>query len=65
MKAVVFHQHGPIDVLQEADLPAPVIGPNDALLDVKAVALNRLDLFVREGWPALKRAHRCPQRDRL
>lgn len=54
MKAVVFHQHGPIDVLQEADLPTPAIGPADVLLDVKAVALNRLDLFVREGWPALK-----------
>ena len=54
MKAIVFHQHGDIDVLQEADLPTPTIGATEALIDVKAVALNRLDLWVREGWPALK-----------
>ncbi len=54
MKAIVFYQHGPLDVLQAAELPTPKLGPNDVLIDVKAIALNRLDLFVREGWPGLK-----------
>ncbi|MBI1800670.1 MAG: hypothetical protein HYR71_03465 [Chloroflexi bacterium] len=49
MKAIVFYQHGPLDVLQLADLPTPPVGPSDVLIDVKAAALNRLDLWVREG----------------
>ncbi|MEP7199710.1 MAG: zinc-binding dehydrogenase, partial [Chloroflexota bacterium] len=53
-KAIVFHQHGGLDVLQPAELPTPPVGPNDVLVDVKAAALNRLDLFVREGWPGIK-----------
>ena len=54
MKAVVFYQHGGPDVLQAAELPTPQVGPFDVLVDIKASALNRLDLFVREGWPGLK-----------
>lgn len=54
MKALVIHEHGDIDKLQFADLPKPSIGPNDVLINIKAIALNRLDLFVREGSPALK-----------
>ncbi|HYE89426.1 MAG TPA: zinc-binding dehydrogenase, partial [Terriglobales bacterium] len=34
--------------------PDPTIGPADALVRVRACALNHLDLFVREGIPALK-----------
>ena len=54
MKALVFYEHGGIDKLQIADLPKPTIGADDVLLNVKACALNRLDLFVREGLPGLK-----------
>ena len=54
MKAVVFYQHGPIDVLQDAELAEPSPLPGEVVLDVKAVALNRLDLWVREGWATLK-----------
>jgi NADPH:quinone reductase-like Zn-dependent oxidoreductase len=35
-------------------VPDPKIGPDDALVRVRACALNHLDLFVREGIPALK-----------
>jgi NADPH:quinone reductase-like Zn-dependent oxidoreductase len=54
MKALAIFEHGGIDKLQIADLPKPRIGPDDVLINVKAIALNRLDLFVRKGSPALK-----------
>ncbi len=54
MKAIVFYQHGGLDVLQAAELPTTHVASHDVLIDVKASALNRLDIFVREGWPGLK-----------
>ncbi|MEW5719329.1 MAG: alcohol dehydrogenase catalytic domain-containing protein, partial [Chloroflexota bacterium] len=54
MKALTFYEHGGIEKLQIADLPKPTIGADDVLINVKASALNRLDLFVREGLPGLK-----------
>ncbi|NDJ60143.1 MAG: zinc-binding dehydrogenase [Chloroflexi bacterium] len=54
MRAAVFHEHGPRDVLQiAADLPMPTPGPGEVRLKMGAAALNRLDLFVREGWKGL------------
>lgn len=54
MRAVVFYEHGDLDRITVADLPLPEIGPDEVLLSVKAAALNRLDLWVLAGWPALK-----------
>ncbi len=54
MKAAVFHEHGPPEVLKYEDFPDPKLGPNQVLVDIKAVALNHLDLFVRGGIPGLK-----------
>ncbi len=54
MKALAITEHGGIDKLQIMDLPKPSIGPDDVLISVHAVALNHLDLFVRNGSPALK-----------
>ena len=54
MKAIVINQHGGLDVLQPVELPTPAVGPGDVLIDVKATALNRVDLLVREGWAGLK-----------
>jgi NADPH:quinone reductase-like Zn-dependent oxidoreductase len=54
MKAVVFHQHGDEGVLQLAEFPDPIPGARDVLVRVKAVALNHLDLWTRQGWPGLK-----------
>jgi NADPH:quinone reductase-like Zn-dependent oxidoreductase len=56
MKALVFYEHGGLDRLQYADVPEPVVGPREALVQVKAVALNHLDLWVRAGIPGLKLA---------
>jgi NADPH:quinone reductase-like Zn-dependent oxidoreductase len=54
MKAIVFHQHGGLDQVELADVPQPDIGPDQVLLEVKAAALNRLDLWALAGWPGLK-----------
>ncbi|KZF19431.1 NAD(P)-binding protein [Xylona heveae TC161] len=40
---------GPVDSLYITDVPKPTIGPNDALVKVKAFGLNRMDLLQREG----------------
>jgi len=49
MKAARFHSFGGPEVLQYEDAPAPHPGPNDVLLQLKAAALNHLDLWVRSG----------------
>jgi len=55
MKAVAFYEHGGPEVLRfEGNFPDPVMGPDDVLLRVHATALNRLDLFIRQGLPNLK-----------
>jgi NADPH:quinone reductase-like Zn-dependent oxidoreductase len=54
MKAVVFHQHGDERVLQLTEWPEPAVGARDVLVRVKAVALNHLDLWTRQGWRGLK-----------
>jgi NADPH:quinone reductase-like Zn-dependent oxidoreductase len=54
MKALAFHEFGGPDKLKYEDVPDPKIKPNEVLIRVRACALNHLDLFVREGIPALK-----------
>ncbi len=52
MKAVVFKQHGGPEQLVYADVPTPVIGPDEVLVRIKACALNHLDIWIRQGSPA-------------
>lgn len=54
MKAVAFQQHGDEGVLQLVEMPEPPVGARDVLVRVKAVALNHLDVWTRQGWPGLK-----------
>ena len=49
MKAVRFHQHGGPEVLRLEDVADPSIGPGEALVRVRACALNHLDLWQRRG----------------
>lgn len=57
MKAAVITGHGGPEVHAIAhDLPIPEPGPGQVRLAIKAAALNRLDLWVRLGWPGLKLA---------
>ncbi len=49
MRAVVLSDHGDVDVLRLVDVPDPVPGPEEILVDVVATALNRADLLQRRG----------------
>jgi len=51
MKAVTFHQHGGPDVLRLEEVPDPQPGPGEAIVRVRACALNHLDLWERRGLP--------------
>lgn len=53
MKALIFRQHGDVDQLEYTDVSEPVIGTEEVLVKVKAVALNHLDIWVRRGIPGL------------
>jgi NADPH:quinone reductase-like Zn-dependent oxidoreductase len=53
MKALVFTEHGSLEKVNFTDMPKPEIGPDEVLLETKAAALNRLDLWVLAGWPGL------------
>src|SRR5450759_1660350 len=53
MKAVFFTAHGGNDVLTVGERPDPAPGPGEVLVRVEAAALNRLDLFVRDGIPGV------------
>lgn len=54
MRAAVFYEHGTRDVLQIVDdLPVPDVKPGYVRVKMQAVALNRLDLWVRNGWKGL------------
>jgi putative PIG3 family NAD(P)H quinone oxidoreductase len=50
MRAVVLRDHGDVDVLGIEDVPDPVPGPDEVLVDVVATALNRADLLQRMGF---------------
>ncbi|RPI30637.1 MAG: alcohol dehydrogenase [Chloroflexota bacterium] len=54
MKAVLFYEHGDLDVLQYTGFPTPEPGPGQVLVRLKAAALNALDIWVRNGWPGIK-----------
>lgn len=49
MKIVRFHEFGGPDVLRVETIPDPVPGPNQVVVEVKASALNHVDVDVREG----------------
>ncbi len=54
MRALIMRGHGGLDRVSLADLEEPEPGPGEVRVRVRAAALNHLDLWVREGWPALK-----------
>ncbi len=54
MKALAFDEFGGPDKLKYQDVPDPKLKPTEVLVRVRACALNHLDLFVREGIPALR-----------
>lgn len=55
MRAILIREHGGYDKLELVDVPSPA--PDDlAVVEVRAVALNHLDLWLRRGVPG----HRFP-----
>ncbi len=54
MKAVLFHTHGGLEVLEYTDFPTPEPGEGQVLVKLEAAALNRVDIWTRNGWPGIK-----------
>ena len=54
MKAVVFNEHGGPEVLRYTEVEEPHIKANEVLIEVRACALNHLDVWVRQGLPGMK-----------
>jgi NADPH:quinone reductase-like Zn-dependent oxidoreductase len=57
MKAVRFDEYGGVDALYVAEVPRPVPGPGQVVVEVKAAGINPGEAKVREGllhsrWPA-------------
>jgi NADPH2:quinone reductase len=55
MHAIVCHEFGSIDLLRYEEMPAPVPGPAEVLVEVHAIGLNFTDLLLVEGRSQLKR----------
>lgn len=53
MKAVYFEKHGGPEVLTYGDFKDPVCGPLEVLVQVKACAMNHLDIWIRQGLPGI------------
>jgi len=50
MKAVVIYEAGSPEVLKLEDRPVPVPQPGQALIRVKAIGINRSEMFTRQGF---------------
>jgi NADPH:quinone reductase len=61
MRAVVLREKGGPEVLGIEEVPDPVPGPEEVLVDVVATALNRADLLQRRGfYPGPPMEHEIP-----
>ena len=53
MKAVRIHEEGGPEVLRYEDVPDPVPGEGEVLVELRAASLNHLDLWLRKGLPSV------------
>ena len=53
MKAIFINQQGGPEVLTYGDLPDPVPGPGEIVVDIAAASINAADWKVRSGQGAL------------
>jgi NADPH:quinone reductase-like Zn-dependent oxidoreductase len=68
MKAIVYREYGPADVLKLEEVSKPTPGDNEVLIKVRAAAVNPLDWHFMRGTPGFVRAFigmRRPKRTRL
>jgi len=49
MKAIQIEQFGGLEVLKFKDAPKPEPRPTDVLIRLRAVAVNPVDTYIREG----------------
>src|SRR6185436_13468911 len=49
MRAVVLHAVGDVDHLRIEERPDPYPGPGEAVVRLRAAALNRRDVWIRKG----------------
>jgi NADPH:quinone reductase-like Zn-dependent oxidoreductase len=49
MKAVQLAEHGGPEIVEYADVPEPTVGRDEGRVDVKAAALDHLDVRTRRG----------------
>ena len=55
MKAIIIPQHGGLEVLRyESDYPTPSLEEGEVLIKVSATGVNRVDTFVRKGYPGIE-----------
>ena len=53
MKAIRIHEDGGPEVLRYEDVPDPVPGDGDVLIELRAASLNHLDVWIRKGLPSV------------
>ncbi|MET8757698.1 NADP-dependent oxidoreductase [Lentzea sp. NPDC004782] len=50
MKAIAFTQFGDADVMSWQELPDPLLGPDQVLVEVRAAGVNPVDFKIRAGY---------------
>jgi len=55
VKAIYFEEHGGPEVLRFGELPEPVAGPGELIVDVVAASINAADWKVRRGFVPIER----------
>ncbi len=53
MKAIRIHEEGGPEVLRYEEVPDPVAGPDDVVVELRAASLNHLDVWLRRGLPSV------------
>lgn len=51
MRAAIFHEYGGPDVVRVEEVPRPRPARGEVLVEVRAAAMNHLDLWLRRGLP--------------
>ncbi len=54
MQAAVIFENGDVDCITYEDVPEPAVSEGEVLIEVRAAALNHLDIWVRKGRPGLE-----------
>ena len=50
MKAIALTQFGDADVMSLQELPDPLLGPDQVLVEVRAAGVNPVDFKIRAGY---------------